>query len=207
MKFTSSWWSHQMETFDVFFDLCLNNRLSKHSWGWWFETLSSPLWRLFNGLGGALKRLGDPCFPTHIAKLLHTLCYGTLRISVTWHQKPRGPCDGILPITLKAINDDILCFLFCYTDEAVGQIAKLPVIWDAIPCDATVTAMFNSCHVFQVLELPQYIHERPPEDYFQYSEPCVLPWVYNVNWTPPLHSRNRSAANCDVQCSSHYVHQ
>ena len=31
--------------FDVFFDLRLNKRLSKQSWGWWFETLSCPLWR------------------------------------------------------------------------------------------------------------------------------------------------------------------
>ena len=27
--------------FDVFFDLRLNKRLSKQSWGWWFETLPS----------------------------------------------------------------------------------------------------------------------------------------------------------------------
>ena len=67
-----SWWRHQMETFsallaicagnspvpgefptqrpvtrsfDVFFDLRLNKPLSKQSWGWWFETLSRPLWR------------------------------------------------------------------------------------------------------------------------------------------------------------------
>ena len=67
-----SWWHHQMETFsallaicagnspvsgefptqrpvtrsfDVFFDLRLNKRLSKQSWGWWLETLSPPLWR------------------------------------------------------------------------------------------------------------------------------------------------------------------
>ena len=66
-----TWWRHQMETFsallviyagnspvpgefpaqrpvtrsfDVFFDLRLNKRLSKQSWGWWFETLSCPLW-------------------------------------------------------------------------------------------------------------------------------------------------------------------
>ena len=66
------WWRHQMEafsallaicagnspvsgefptqkpvtrSFDVCFDLRPNKRLSKHSWGWWFETLSSPLWR------------------------------------------------------------------------------------------------------------------------------------------------------------------
>ena len=32
-------------SFDVYFDLRPNERLSKQSWGWWFETLSSPLWR------------------------------------------------------------------------------------------------------------------------------------------------------------------
>ena len=32
-------------SFDVFFDLRLNKRLSKQSWGWWFESLSRPLWR------------------------------------------------------------------------------------------------------------------------------------------------------------------
>ena len=65
------WWSHHMETysallaicagnspdpgefptqrpvtrsFDVYFDLRLNKRLSKQSWGWWFETPSRQLW-------------------------------------------------------------------------------------------------------------------------------------------------------------------
>ena len=31
-------------SFDVFFVLRLNKRLSKQSWGWWLETLSHPLW-------------------------------------------------------------------------------------------------------------------------------------------------------------------
>ena len=71
-RLSLSWWRHQMETFsallvicvgnspvpgefptqrpvrqsfDVFFDMRLNKRLSKQSWGWWFETLSHPLWR------------------------------------------------------------------------------------------------------------------------------------------------------------------
>ena len=70
-----SWWRHQMETFSallalcagnspvtdefpaqrpmtrsfgVFFDLCINNLLSKQSWGWWFETPSVSLWRHCN---------------------------------------------------------------------------------------------------------------------------------------------------------------
>ena len=33
------------QSFDVYFDLRPNERLSKQSRGWWFETLSSPLWR------------------------------------------------------------------------------------------------------------------------------------------------------------------
>ena len=32
-------------SFDVFIDLRLDKQLSKQSGGWWFETLSCPLWR------------------------------------------------------------------------------------------------------------------------------------------------------------------
>ena len=35
-------------SFDIFFDVRLIKRLSKHSRGWWFETLSHPLWRQRN---------------------------------------------------------------------------------------------------------------------------------------------------------------
>ena len=41
-------------SFDVFFDLRLNKRLSKQSWGWWSETPPRSLWRQCNG--------GDPMF-------------------------------------------------------------------------------------------------------------------------------------------------
>ena len=37
-------------SFDVFFDLRLNKRLRKQSWGWWFETLSRPLRRHSNDI-------------------------------------------------------------------------------------------------------------------------------------------------------------
>ena len=37
-------------SFDVFFDLRLNKRLSKQPWGWWFETPSWSLWRHRNAL-------------------------------------------------------------------------------------------------------------------------------------------------------------
>ena len=35
-------------SFHVLFDLRQNKRLSKQSWGWWFETPSRPLWRHYN---------------------------------------------------------------------------------------------------------------------------------------------------------------
>ena len=35
-------------SFDIFFDLRLNKRLSKQSWDWWFETLPRPLCRHSN---------------------------------------------------------------------------------------------------------------------------------------------------------------
>ena len=70
----TTWWRHQMEpfprhwplcgeftgpsefpaqrpvarSFDVFFDLRLNKRLSKQPWGWWFETPPWSLWRQSN---------------------------------------------------------------------------------------------------------------------------------------------------------------
>ena len=37
-------------SFDVFFDLRLNKRLSKQAWGWWLETPSRPLCRHCNDL-------------------------------------------------------------------------------------------------------------------------------------------------------------
>ena len=35
-------------SFNVLFDLCLNKRLSKQSWDWWFETKSRSWWRHSN---------------------------------------------------------------------------------------------------------------------------------------------------------------
>ena len=48
-------------SFDVFFHLRLNKRLSKQPWGWWFETLYWSLWRHRNDLPPTtllLDRLG-----------------------------------------------------------------------------------------------------------------------------------------------------
>ena len=93
-KMLLPWWRHQTETFsallaicagnspvtgelpaprlvtqsfDVFFDLCLNNRLSKQSWGWWFEMPLCPLWH-------------------HCNVFFKQPCYTESNCSVHWYQ-------------------------------------------------------------------------------------------------------------------------
>ena len=45
-------------SFDVFFDLRLNKRLSKQSWDWWFETPSWSSWRHRNDKIHIIVRMG-----------------------------------------------------------------------------------------------------------------------------------------------------
>ena len=67
-------------SFDVFFDLRLNKRLSKQWWGWWFETLSCQLWRQCNvhryHMVWSLQIIHSACFtnvwrvpPNNLAKI------------------------------------------------------------------------------------------------------------------------------------------
>ena len=54
-EFTGIRWIPRTKASDAelwcFFDLRLIKRLSKHSRGWWFNTLSRPLWRHYNVWG------------------------------------------------------------------------------------------------------------------------------------------------------------
>ena len=47
-EFTGHWWIPHTKASDaelLFFYVRLNKRLSKQSWGWWFEMPSHPIWR------------------------------------------------------------------------------------------------------------------------------------------------------------------
>ena len=113
-----AWWCHQMETFsaslaicagnspipgelptqrpvtrgfDIFFDLRPNKRLSKHWWGWWFETPSRPLWRhcMFNLHFAGIVNITDPrwkivvitCMFNTIILDLHIICLTPLYLT------------------------------------------------------------------------------------------------------------------------------
>ena len=91
------WWRHQKETsallaldarnspvtgefpaqrpvtrsFNIFFDVRLNKRLSKQSWGWWFETTSRSLWRHRNV--GSLSRCSTRETAFYLRKIMTTI--------------------------------------------------------------------------------------------------------------------------------------
>ena len=97
-----SWWRHQIETFsallarcagnspvpaqrpvtrgfNVFFDLRLNRGLSKQSWGWWFETLSRPLWHHRN----VLKRLAPVYQCAAVFYVIHMMIHSSVLMIFT----------------------------------------------------------------------------------------------------------------------------
>ena len=88
-------------SFGVFLDLRLNKRLSKQSWGWWFETPSWSLWRTCWWLGTVMCQ--DICMQlllpyygfcsTPTFKTLTILCKSALEYSV--------PLGVVFPLSTK----------------------------------------------------------------------------------------------------------
>ena len=136
-----AWWRHQRETFsvllaicawnspvpgefpaqrpvtrsfDVFFDLRLNKRWRKQSWGWWFETPSWSLWRHCNGMNGMGLSVWMAFVTFHIVASLYILpnCHDNLPFDNNKHPSlgPK-PCHpdiahepGCYFIAFKGLN-------------------------------------------------------------------------------------------------------
>ena len=79
--------------FDVFLDLCLNKRLSKHSWGWRFETLSRPLWHHCNDIWlnatPTLKNHANPHSHGCYEPMDHMDPLETHNHNISKHRKPK----------------------------------------------------------------------------------------------------------------------
>ena len=125
-------------SFDVFFELRMNKRLSKQSWGWWFETLSSSLWRHSNGSAtettiwrhdretfSILLILCEPpmTYGTFIRSFYILLCYPeqsvekTLEWSVICHA-----------MTLMWHHYDVLCVCIRYSRYKKGIVNWISLI-------------------------------------------------------------------------------
>ena len=90
------------QSFDVFFDLRLNKRLSKQSWCWWFETPSHSLWRHCND--GWLTLLAASPEDSIYYRLTETLLsnYSSDVFPMT---DPSQPVEVAIGMTLNQIVD------------------------------------------------------------------------------------------------------
>ena len=140
-----AWWRHQMETFsallaicagnspvtgeftaqrpvtrslDIFFDLRLNKRLSKQQWGWWFQTLSRPLWRHCNGMLYQVHH----CQEFLQTSNFHTIWSGRnyIALHLMWSWQTLRPNMCVSRIKVAKMNDIRICIkgkdvLMCVT--------------------------------------------------------------------------------------------
>ena len=114
--------------FGSFFDPRLNKRLSKQSWGWWFETLSCPLWRHCNDITSYSKNMG-----TYHVRGSYTVVENVVRSTKYLHSSFSacllwfvfGLCSQHLP---KLLHDDVMKWKHfpCYW-TFVREIHRYPV--------------------------------------------------------------------------------
>ena len=106
-------------SFDVFFDLHLNKRLSKQSWGWWFQTLSSPLWRHCNEpLPTSPVKLTRHCLTRWISKLL-----GSFEIHWERQYIPYRVLLGLKGMMIYEMTVKLKSYLY------VGPVTIFPNFW------------------------------------------------------------------------------
>ena len=121
-------------SFDIFFDLHLNKRLSKQSWGWWFETPSHPLWHHCNSIPvtivyerntfatGLLIYWGSWCKSQTMSHLTVVISLNLCRLTTTtkpkWHSPPNIWYKSHLIPILKCFSSR-LAVVFSQSIEAM----------------------------------------------------------------------------------------
>ena len=79
-------------SFDVFFDLRLNKRLSKQSWGWWLVAQGHPQWCQCNDfIFARYIKVGTKC----VLKTMFRNAFSGMKIAIFWRKCCRGSFLGI----------------------------------------------------------------------------------------------------------------
>ena len=101
-------------SFDVFFDLRLNKRLSKQLGGWWYQTPSHPLWRHRNALGH--KDLPSAWHRRHLDAQKSESCHLSLAalgvVALTTSGAANDDNVGIMTTLWFRLFDDSFSFYF-----------------------------------------------------------------------------------------------
>ena len=147
------WWRYQMETFSallalcagnspvnsphkgpvkrsfgVFFNLRLNKRLSKHSWGRWFEATSRSLWRHCNVCNGnPYTRKTMPLYGWCLSTLGQLTFYGCFDI--------RYPNKTHLKLKSREITPALL-ITYCPIVKSFRRFAQSTAV--SLPCSVQI---------------------------------------------------------------------
>ena len=107
-------------SFDVFFDLRLNKRLSKQPWGWWFQTPSWSLWRQSNAYTTTTKHHTTTMGANLWVKLTRYICAKEIYIkyrSVFYHFIP---CNVIHYPNIYLIYRLLWCKSIVFNNQCCG---------------------------------------------------------------------------------------
>ena len=169
-------------SFDVFFDLCLNKRLSKQPWGWWFETLSWSLWRHCNerGLelgfqavdhhtGWNLQSRNRPCFRRGHFRSYHLVWCRPPHLQESQVGTSGGSGLASWPTETKHVEKTwasvmhawVTAMMMWWTAGTTGSKGVDPtkdVGWDCLTCDMQSCAVMTRSHFHKILNFatPQF---------------------------------------------------
>ena len=119
-------------SFDLFFDLHRTKRLSKQSWGWWFETPSSSSWRHCNEHGI------DRRLVIHMVGYVNIYGWDADFVCQLFFKKVRGPWE-----TSSVCNENNL---------SIYRLCNVCSNWPSSTYDMTVSwdckryFLCSSCH-------------------------------------------------------------
>ena len=169
-----------MWSFDVSFDLCLNKRLSKQSWGWWFETPSSSSWRHCNDL-----ETSTAAFFMMALWYEHAVCItGPLWRETTRHMWiPLTKCQyyGASMLSLLQITSYLRCQNIHVTSLLCNTVLRNQV-WDQILMPNYIGQNIGIPQIQDGRRTPSWITEKPTEKMIENYRFRTLGTVKQLSW-------------------------
>ena len=145
-------------SFDVFFDLRLNKRLSKQSWGWWFETPWLSLWRHCNVLVAYILFVVEL---VQVVAYMCQVCHKPFMLRLLWkclsHYLPittaKSERRGLNGPDMSLIHRDLVTHISHWTGSSLVQVKAF--------CMFSASLLPNQCWlIVSWNKLQWYLHEN-----------------------------------------------
>ena len=192
---------------DVFFDVRPHKRLSKQSWGWWFETPSCSLWRHCNANelqyrdltwikgnrdnnNGCMATCSIDGFPAWMASNAESVSiwwrHHALRCSGTVY--PKKYAHGFCFATL--------CCGYTLTDFPISIRLTSLALWQSNDCpSASKATLMNMDKYFMWIHYERlHNHNKTKHN----KTVCIFLGIYCMSCLHPENSRNYQQSKCSV---------